>query len=343
MGDIAKGVLGGAWTLLVGWVLPAGLNLSVFFFAVAPSLRDTDSVARLWPTTGSGVTLLLLAGAVLFGLVLSALQNPLYRILEGYLLWPGRAYEHACARRRQSKWDLQDRLMLLRLQRRAHQPEGQLAVLAAADLARLSQHPRIARAVRKDRRRTAVQRALLREKLARYPVDDGQIAPTRLGNAIRRFEEYGYDRFHLDTQVLWNELTGTAPEQVRRQVDLARANVDFFVALLAGHAAVAGTAVATLASARGDATVLLATAAVLGCMIPVWYRSAVTATDEWAASVRALVNTGRKPLAEALGLALPPDLKGERTMWTLVGKLSQLPYHDRAAALDPYRVGPPAL
>ncbi|MFG2490359.1 hypothetical protein ACGFSD_04685 [Streptomyces caniferus] len=58
----------------------------------------------------------------------------------------------------------------------------------------------------------------MHERLARYPVADDQIAPTRLGNAIRRFEEYGYDRYRLDTQVLWNELTGCVPDQVRRQV-----------------------------------------------------------------------------------------------------------------------------
>lgn len=91
MGDIAKGVLGGAWTLLVGWVLPTALNLSVFWFGVAPSLRHTAVAARLWPATGSNGALLLLAMSVLLGLVLAALQNPLYRVLEGYLLWPSRS------------------------------------------------------------------------------------------------------------------------------------------------------------------------------------------------------------------------------------------------------------
>ncbi|MCM2430797.1 hypothetical protein [Streptomyces sp. RKAG337] len=339
MGDIAKGVLGGAWTLLVGWILPTALNLSVFFFAVAPSLHSAGPVARLWPTTQAGATLLLLATSVLLGLVLSALQNQLYRILEGYLLWPGAAYDYGCARRRQDKGDLRDRLKLMRLERRAEQHDGVLPVIATADLALLRANPRITRAARKDRRRSGVQRALLSESLARYPIDDGQIAPTRLGNAIRRFEEYGYDRFRLDTQVLWNELTGTAPEQVRRQADLARTNADFFIALLAGHAVVAAAAAAALGSARADTPLLLVTAIVLGCLIPLWYRSTVVAVDEWAAAVRALVNVGRKPLAESLGLALPSDLEAERTMWALVTKLSRLPYNERRSALDPYRSG----
>ncbi|MEU3464022.1 hypothetical protein ABZ721_29225 [Streptomyces sp. NPDC006733] len=337
MGDIAKGVLGGAWTLLVGWILPTALNLSVFFFAVAPSLRTTRPIARLWPATQTGATLLLLATSVLLGLVLSALQNQLYRVLEGYLLWPAAVYERGCARRRRDKWNLQDRLTLMRLERRKRQHEGVLPVVAAADLARLRADPRLERAARGDRRRSAVQRALLRETLARYPIDDGQIAPTRLGNAIRRFEEYGYDRFRLDTQVLWNELTGTAPEQVRRQADLARTNADFFVALMSGHAAVAVAALSALGSAHADASLLLITALALGCLIPLWYRSCVVAVDEWAAAVRALANVGRKPLAESLGLALPADLEAERRMWALVTQLARLPFAERRAALDPYR------
>src|SRR5437879_6545061 len=74
----------------------------------------------------------------------------------------------------------------------------------------------------------------------------------------------------------------------------------------------------------------------LGCLIPLWCRVALAATDEWAAAVRALVNVGRKPLAESLGLALPSSLEGERAMWALVTELSRLRYHERAAALDAY-------
>jgi hypothetical protein len=69
----------------------------------------------------------------------------------------------------------------------------------------------------------------------------------------------------------------------------------------------------------------------------VWYRTAVAATDEWAAAVRALVNVGRAPLAHSLGLALPKSLLEERSMWTLVSKFTRIPYDDPAVALDRYR------
>ncbi|MFF1725005.1 hypothetical protein [Streptomyces sviceus] len=305
MGDIAKGVLGGGWALVVGWILPAALNLAVFFFAVAPSLRRTAAVARVWPVSVSQTALLLLCIAVLFGIVLSALQTPLYRILEGYLLWPRGAYGRGCRRQRARKQRIADFIA---------RPEG----------------------------RTPLQRALLNEQLARYPADDAQLAPTRLGNAIRRFEEYGHNRFRLDTQVLWNELSAAAPEQARRQVETARTSVDFFVALLYGHAVVAGFALLALTSAGAEQPLLIVTAIVLCALIPLWYRSAVYATDEWAAAVRAMVNLGRKPLADALGLVLPQQLADERNMWQLVTRMSRRPYQDAAnTAFAPYRAVPP--
>jgi hypothetical protein len=113
------------------------------------------------------------------------------------------------------------------------------------------------------------------------------------------------------------------------------------VALLSGHVAVAlAAALALAAGSRPDRLALVGTLVVLTLLVPVWYRSAVTATDEWAAAVRALVNTGRKPLAASLGLALPQTLAAERDMWTMVSRLSRIPYHERAAALDPYRTEP---
>ncbi|MEU2502304.1 hypothetical protein [Streptomyces albogriseolus] len=305
MGDIAKGVLGGGWALVVGWIFPAALNLAVFFFAVAPSLPRTAAIERVWPSSASQTALLLLCTAVLFGIVLSALQTPLYRILEGYLLWPRSAYDRGCRRQRARK-------------------------------------ERIAGLITRPQGRTPVQRALLNEQMARYPADDDQIAPTRLGNAIRRFEEYGHNRFRLDTQVLWNELSAAAPEQARRQVETARTSVNFFVALLYGHGVVAALAFLALASAGAERPLLVVTAIALCALIPLWYRSAVYATDEWAAAVRAMVNLGRKPLADALGLVLPKQLAEERTMWQLVTRMSRRPYRDAAdTAFAPYRAAPP--
>ncbi|MFK0160251.1 hypothetical protein ACIQVK_50370 [Streptomyces sp. NPDC090493] len=339
MGDIAKGVLGGAWALLVGWIAPTALNLSVFFLTVVPTLQRLHLFGQVWPNGRVDISLTLLVSSVLIGLVLHALENSLYRILEGYILWPAKLYSYGCKRHLQIKRDLRDRIDLLRLEHR--EQAGTLNFDRRAQLVRLREDPRVARFSLRDRARTAVQRAILQEEFARYPVSDDQIAPTRLGNAIRRFEEYGYDRFRLDSQMLWHELNGVAPESVRRQVELCRTRVDFFVALFYGHGAVAGAVALSLFDPYSHFALQVSLIAVLLALMPIWYWSAVKATDEWAAAVRALVNVGRKPLAEALGFNLPATLQAERSMWTLVSRVSRLPFHERASALDRYRTQPP--
>jgi hypothetical protein len=76
------------------------------------------------------------------------------------------------------------------------------------------------------------KRGLQDERIARFPNDDEEIAPTRLGNAIRALETYGPTRFELDSQVLWSELCSVVPKYLQTELDRSRATVDFFVALI---------------------------------------------------------------------------------------------------------------
>jgi hypothetical protein len=70
-----------------------------------------------------------------------------------------------------------------------------------------------------------------------------------------------------------------------------------------------------------------------------WYRLALVNTDEWGFTVRALVDLGRKPLAERLSLRLPRDLQSERRMWLLYTQMVLEPYdQDYATVLDEFRI-----
>lgn len=182
---------------------------------------------------------------------------------------------------------------------------------------------------------------MLREELRRYPIDDGQILPTRLGNAIRRFEEYGWNRYRLDSQSLWSRLISVVPEPVRKQVDTAQVGVDFFVCLLYGHIAVAITAI-TVIAVRGNSTwALLAGVVVPLLLVPLWYRLAVATTDQWAVAVQALVDLGRVPLAAALGSIMPTAIEEERTMWERVSRFSSREYDtERGKLLSEFRAKP---
>jgi hypothetical protein len=308
--DIVKGVLGGAWGLVVGWFLPTGLTLGVFGILVLPSLKGLPLLDVVASASAAGRTVALLVAAVVLGFVLSVAQTPLYQVLEGYQGWPKRLRE---ARRRHHV----HRRKLLEDEVRAESESaggaGALSVTGA----------------------TALQRYL------RYPASDDQVPPTLLGSSIRRFEYYAQDRYQLDSQLLWYQLRSVVPDSLSKEVDNARAGADFFVCLCYLSALLAVVSAGTAAvhpEALGQLllTALIGAASAVGC-----YRGAVLATDSWAAAVRAMVDLGRVPLAKSYGLVLPATLQDERDMWQTLGWLVAFPYADDAAkAIGRWRAKP---
>jgi len=342
MTGVLQGALGGGRALLIGWFVPSLINLLVFGIVIVPRLSGFQALVTSGNIDTARSTVFVLTGAVVLGLALAALQTPLYRLLEGYLGWPERLYQAGRRRKLADKHLLANRIEAASLVLREAAgtlPEQEREILGA-----FRAHVVTGRFVASDARRGPVWLSLLDERLSRFP-SDPQVTATRLGNAIRRFEEYGYDRFRLDSQVLWHELNAAAPEAARKQAEDARMNVDFFVCLLYGHLLVAASACVELGAGNPSRPWLVAAAIVgLPSLAILWYRVAVAATDDWAGAVRALVNLGRLPLAASMGLALPQPIAGERRMWTLAGGLVRDPYHPAAAALDEFRraADPPA-
>jgi hypothetical protein len=321
----------GGWGLVVGWILPTALNSLLFGLLVLPTWKHVPALNGVATASTPVKALALLVAAVVGGLLLSALQTPLYRILEGYT-WPSPAKQWGVSRQLRRKESLDARWRLARLMQREKARK-----LSDAEAHELSGFwPELLAVGRRQTQKWQV--SVLAESLRRYPVDNRQVLPSVLGNAIRRFEEYGYDRYRLDVVTMWYALTGVVPKQVRKQVADSRAGVDFFVCLIYGHIIVALSAVADLAAVPdhpvGPVVAIVATV-VLSFL---WYRLAVSATDEWAAAVRGLVDTGRKPLAASLNLAMPRTLELERRMWQMVSRLGRQPHSDRDSKLDQFRI-----
>jgi hypothetical protein len=336
MSEIVKGVLGGGWALLVGWLVPTAVNV-LLVVMIVPQLGGSPSTVELLSADGSRHAVLALAVAVLAGLVLAAIQTPLYRILEGYLAWPSWLFAAGQRRMLRDKHLLADRLQAAELL--DAERDGTLDQAGERALAAMRAHPVVGRYLARDANRSAVQRGLMHERLRRFPASDDQVVATRLGNSIRRLEEYGYDRFRLDSQVFWYELTAVAPESATKQVDQARTSVDFFVALLWGHLFVAAGVAVAYATGAADDWWPAAAAGALVLLTFIWYRVALAVSDDWAAAVRGMVNVARRPLAEAMGLVVPKDLAAERDMWTYASRLTRLPYDERATVLDRFRAG----
>ena len=289
MTDLAKNVLGGTRSLVIGWILPVLLSLQLIVTLTLPAFRDYDEVDQFLSLDIAQQQAVMLATATVLGIVLAAARTPLYRLIEGHALWPRKLADRRVAAHR------------IRRQRLAK----------AFDDTGLTEH--------------GIRAGLLYERLVRYPVYDRQFTPTGLGNAIRSFETYAGDRYQLDSQLLWHDLNAAAPERVVAAVENARTNTDFFVCLLYGGAVTGLLGVAVLVFE--EAIVRAWIAVLLGILIPTaCYRMAVLTTDEWGAAVRALVNHGRIPVAKAFGLSVPADLVAERLMWRAINTLVRRPY-----------------
>lgn len=236
MADLVKSVLGGAWSLIIGWILPTYISFQLIAALVLPGMREFQPVGEFYQFSSPTRQFALLAAAAVAGLVLAAAQAPLYRILEGYLLWPASIGNRRIKRHQERHRELTDAQ----------------AVAAKAN--------------------KGVRSGLLYERAARYPVQERQFAPTALGNAIRRFETYARDRYMLDSQLLWHHLTAAAPDRAVAAVDNARANVDFFVCLLYGGSAMATLGIAVVASGHASVQSGVATAAgiVIATGLPCW-------------------------------------------------------------------------
>jgi hypothetical protein len=238
-------------------------------------------------------------GTLAGGLILSALATPMYRILEGHS-WPRPLREVGLRRQRTRKSRLETQMR---------------------------------------ESTTDLERALVAERLDRFPIDDGHLAPTSFGNAMRAFETFGVDRYRLDSQGLWIELTTAAPEYLRGELGRARAAVDFFVAEVFLATVFAGASVAVWLTDPLGSPVPLVAAIAAAALVPVFYRGAIASTTYWASAVRALVNLGRVPLAEHLGLRMPDTLADERLMWERVAALNYYPFEESwVTLLDEFRL-----
>ena len=176
------------------------------------------------------------------------------------------------------------------------------------------------------------------EKLRRFPVDDREIAPTRLGNALRAFETYGKDRFGLDSQTMWTELCAVVPKSLQLELDRSRAMVDFFVALVYLSAGFGAAALLAAWRTQGFELRLVGSGVSALILMRVWYQLAVSSSSYWHLTVQALVNLGRKELASAMGLRIPATLNEERRMWGFVTQFVFYHYEPNLSAeLDRFR------
>ncbi|MEH2536936.1 MULTISPECIES: hypothetical protein [unclassified Bradyrhizobium] len=289
MSDIVKTF----WGKLYAWALPSTFFVGAFWLLVYPSVPCLHGAIRV--SSSSEKSALFVAITALIAFTLNSCSAFLYRVLEGYLLWPKCVQKVAIKRQLRLKHELQ-----------------------------------------RDVDSGGWARGLALEKLARYPMRDEQVVPTRFGNAIRSFETYGKTRFNLDSQTLWYELCASAPKYLQSAIETARSSVDFFVAMTYLSFLFGLTSLFLALSRFGSPKLFIVSAGAFGLtLLSHWF--AVRTTAEWSYSVQALVNIGRIKLAEQLGLRVPDTLEAEKEMWGFATSYVFWSKPEIGAKLDPFR------
>jgi hypothetical protein len=158
------------------------------------------------------------------------------------------------------------------------------------------------------------QKALsLREQLNQYPRGSEFILPTRLGNALRAGETYGWIQYGLSTVDLWTRLVAVANKPIVDQLSQSRAVLDVFVALIA--LSVVLIAATLLIVGWSGQWLYLLWVVPLGGLMPLWYERAVASVAWYSQGMHALADLSRGKLAAALGVRLPGSIAEERTLW----------------------------
>lgn len=280
--NVFKDLTSGFATFVLAWLVPSTVVSAVVVFVLLPvwipdyEAQTGSSLFGRFLSSGPVATT---AGfallVVIVALTSSLASRALYRLLEGYTL-----------------------------------PN----IIARPMLRRQYRQLRRLRSQSSDRRLGHTRIAMAQELLANYPSQQSLILPTRLGNALRALEKYGTEHYRLDSQTMYYELCAVAPQQSVRDLEEARAPVDFFVSFTG---LLSLLALASFATGVSHSDLLsLSVSAVSIVLARVAYLVAVQNMTDWRYAMQSMVNIGRAPLARALGYELPKTILGERALWS---------------------------
>jgi hypothetical protein len=153
-----------------------------------------------------------------------------------------------------------------------------------------------------------------------FPHERDKLLPTRVGNAIRAFEQHANTRWGLDGITVWPRIDALLSADEREL--LVDAKINFYVFM---NASVAGYAVAVCLAI--DAGIHKSPSVWQGLLyaIPfvagyVLYRAAVGPAIEWGSAVRASVDVHRLDLYAKLGVREPHSFSDERQLADKVNK-----------------------
>jgi hypothetical protein len=272
---------------IVGFFLPA------FFVLVALSQFASSA---LLPSVyeqqkGQGAILVLAFCALVAGLVALALWEPIVRLFEGY---PLESLSRRSGRNRHRWLSLWFYVRPVYDSLRGREERRYKALVVRRD--HLWHGPEANRRVR--------QNARILDRL--FPSREDLLLPTRVGNAIRAFEEYSTLRWGLDGIAVWPRVETVLSDQEQRLHADAKGDFAF---LIIGSLGAFTLGVVLLIDAIVHHPLAFG-AAWIAYLVPFTasyflYRSSVGAAVRWGTEVRASIDMHRIDLYQRIGIRVP--------------------------------------
>jgi hypothetical protein len=259
------------------WLPASAIAVGFFSFALFPGLESKPPWSKIAQMGAAQRSLLFAFSVLILSFLLASSARQLTRLLEGYTIRP--------------RW-LRDRWTEKQKEKRQ---ELHRKIAGNAQL---------------------VEKLRYRDQLNRYPRKAEFVLPTRLGNALRAGETFGWVQYGVSTVDLWTRLTAVADEKLLDQLDQSRAVLNFYVALIWLSVVLAAVTV-PVALWSGEMNYILWVVPLVG-LLRLWYSAAVSSVTWYAQGMQALADLSRGRLATALGVRLPEKLDDERELWMAI-------------------------
>lgn len=174
--------------------------------------------------------------------------------------------------------------------------------------------------VRDDKSRTPIERGRAAARLdSRFPKERAEFLPTRVGNAIRAFEQHSNVRWGLDGFTVWPRIEALLSVDERQLVEDARTEFYVFVnGSLAAFLVGVCLAVDKAMNAASWDWVLYAVPFLLVSYF--LYIGAISPATDWGLTVRSSIDLHRLDLYEKLGVRAPTSFSDERELAMNVNK-----------------------
>lgn len=154
------------------------------------------------------------------------------------------------------------------------------------------------------------------EKLAYYPPPghEEKIMPTRIGNILRASEIHAFDRYWIDSTIIWTRLRPLLPNEFVAAIEEKKVARDFSIllAMLSSVFTLFWCPILAFSSDRWGLFLICASGWPLALIS---YRNAVESSLAYAEQIKATFDMNRHLLLKALAREVPSNIEEERREW----------------------------